>query len=112
MSTRDDLTAFDGFTRRAARAGMFNGDQLDHMRHLSSLPAEAKCPCGWDLAGACYTCNDRAFRRLGIAPVREYRTLSSCDRNYLDYRLPNGCRTGYAGAVAWVHRNDKPKEAT
>lgn len=35
----------------------FNEEQQDHMRHLSSLSPEAKCWCGWCLAGKCDTPN-------------------------------------------------------
>ncbi len=32
----------------------FNEEQDDHMRYLASLPAEAKCACGWYVRGECY----------------------------------------------------------
>lgn len=54
----DGLDEFDNFTRDMASKGMFNDDQLDHMRHLSSLPAEKKCQCGWHLKGECPNCPD------------------------------------------------------
>jgi hypothetical protein len=33
---------------------MFNEDQQDWMRYLSTLPAEKKCECGWNERGHCY----------------------------------------------------------
>lgn len=33
---------------------MFNEEQVEHMRHLASLPRERKCDCGWAVRGHCY----------------------------------------------------------
>jgi hypothetical protein len=36
----------------------FNDDQVSWMKYLDSLPAEAKCACGWNLKGECPKCDD------------------------------------------------------
>ena len=51
---KDGLSSFDGPTRRAAAAGMFNSEQVSWMKYLSTLPPEKKCKCGWDLKGKCH----------------------------------------------------------
>ncbi len=61
----DGLEAFDGPTRRAAAEGMFNSEQLDDMRYLSSLPREDKCACGWYRKGECPHCKPAAAAKAG-----------------------------------------------
>lgn len=41
------LESFDRVTNELAEKGMFNEEQFEHMRHLSSLPPERKCASGW-----------------------------------------------------------------
>jgi len=36
--------------------GMFNSEQMDHMRALDAIPPERKCWCGWFGKGQCHTC--------------------------------------------------------
>lgn len=35
----------------------FNDDQISYMKYLSTVKPEAKCYCGWYMAGECYNCN-------------------------------------------------------
>jgi hypothetical protein len=44
----------------------FNEYQQDYMRELASLPAEAKCECGWYYRGKCphQRCKDAEATRV------------------------------------------------
>jgi hypothetical protein len=35
---------------------MYNDEQRDHMKHLSSVPSEKRCWCGWYLLNDCPHC--------------------------------------------------------
>jgi hypothetical protein len=37
--------------------GMFNEEQLAHMKELDSIPPEQRCWCGWARLGECYNCS-------------------------------------------------------
>lgn len=92
---------------------MFNDYQRDWMECLSRMPREDKCRCGWDRKGECYNCNHADFRRLGVTHDdqirRHWETWISTPVRVLDYRLPNGCMTGYQGAVEWLKRQERDR---
>lgn len=48
-----DLSAFDDITKRMVKEGMFNDEQVGHMRDLSLLSPNEKCQCGWYRKGEC-----------------------------------------------------------
>lgn len=92
--------------------GMSNDEQVSWMRHLSSLPPDQKCRCGWYQKWECYNCNRAALELAGV--VRDDRLCrrwrdngwSSDDPVLLCYRLPSGIMTGYQGAVEWLKRQE------
>jgi hypothetical protein len=94
MNKSDGLDAFDGFVRDAADAGMFNDDQLEHMRQLSVLPREAKCGCGWYPKGECYSCNLKALADRGGRVEHTWKGT--------ELRLPDGRLVDYTAAAAWL----------
>lgn len=55
----------------------FNEHQQDYMRWLGTLPAEAKCACGWYPVGQCPNCAPErgGFERCGADGG--YQTLCS-----------------------------------
>lgn len=85
---------------------MFNSDQRDHMKHLASLPPEAKCPCRWNGLHDCWNCNRRELVSRGgmILPNRE---------DGLEYVLPDGRRATYIVLCQWLrmmHAKEHAKE--
>lgn len=43
---------------------MLNDEQKSYVVFLASLPASAKCECGWDRRGECWHCNRERERNL------------------------------------------------
>ncbi len=73
---------------------MFNPDQQQYMKYLSTLPLDALCACRWNVKFDCYTCNGKLFTAAG-GRIASYTDKTS-------YFLPDGAETTYAGAVAFL----------
>jgi len=80
---------------------MFNDDQRDWMEHLSTLPREAKCDCGWSARGKCLgPCRGQSGK--GGAPTRNQRVAqlvadgkTLCPKckgfGWIEHSLGSGC---------------------
>jgi hypothetical protein len=70
---------------------MFNDDQRDYMRSLSTMPPAAKCYCGWYPVGECPNCPP------GLSVVdRTARECPECHNyppaKYLDHPITHNIR--------------------
>lgn len=80
---------------------MFNDDQKGYMRSLASKPLEAKCGCGWDMLGECYTCRKTAARVRGVTS-RQVSSWPGVEDTV--YQLPSGESATWADLIEWLKR--------